>query len=235
MLFKFCVIADACYEFLQNDYENNKELRQKESIIPFENNIVVLEASGRLSLLSINTGDTIAVLRSDADRIHPLAKGTLGLFTNEGALIVVDTLLRPLWNFNFARPITQVPILTDGNTYLSFDNQNLQGIAPYYYGKSPLASSILSQQAAILAETSQWDKLTAVLDSLLKLEPGNAEGWLFRALQLENNQSKEQERQKAWSEAVRLSVSNPQVTPLILNRYRIKSMNHGYFNTYVDN
>ena len=190
-----------------------------ESIIPFENNIVVLEASGRLSLLSINTGDTIAVLRSDADRIHPLAKGTLGLFTNEGALIVVDTLLRPLWNFNFARPITQAPILTDGNTYLSFDNQNLQGIAPYYYGKSPLASSILSQQAAILAETSQWDKLTAVLDSLLKLEPGNAEGWLFRALQLENNQSKEQERQKAWSEAVRLSVSNPQVTPLILNRY----------------
>ena len=190
-----------------------------ESIVPFERNLTVLEASGRISLVNVTTGAPIAMVRSDADRIHPLAKGTLGLFTSEGALIVVDTLLHPLWNFNFAKPITMAPILTDGNTYLSFDGQNLQGIAPNYYGKTPLVSNLLSQQAAVLAETSQWDKLTSVLDSLLKLEPGNAEAWLFKALQLENTQGKEQDRQKAWSEAVRLSVSNPQVTPLILNRY----------------
>ena len=190
-----------------------------ESIVPFERNLTVLEASGRISLVNVTTGAPIAMVRSDADRIHPLAKGTLGLFTSEGALIVVDTLLHPLWNFNFATPITMAPILTDGNTYLSFDGQNLQGIAPNYYGKTPLVSNLLSQQAAVLAETSQWDKLTSVLDSLLKLEPGNAEAWLFKALQLENTQGKEQDRQKAWSEAVRLSVSNPQVTPLILNRY----------------
>ncbi len=190
-----------------------------ESIVPFEKNLAILEASGRISLVDANTGTPITMVRSDADRIHPLAKGTLGLFTSEGALIVVDTLLHPLWNFNFAKPITMAPVLTDGNTYLSFDGQNLQGIAPNYYGKIPLVSNLLSQQAAILAETSQWDKLTTVLDSLLKLEPGNAEAWLFKALQLENTQGKEQDRQKAWSEAVRLSVSNPQVTPLILNRY----------------
>ena len=190
-----------------------------ESIVPFERNLTVLEASGRISLVNVSTGAPIAMVRSDADRIHPLAKGTLGLFTSEGALIVVDTLLHPLWNFNFAKPITMAPVLTDGNTYLSFDGQNLQGIAPNYYGKTPLVSNLLSQQAAVLAETSQWDKLTSVLDSLLKLEPGNAEAWLFKALQLENTQGKEQDRQKAWSEAVRLSVSNPQVTPLILNRY----------------
>ena len=190
-----------------------------ESIVPFEKNIAILEASGRISLVDLNKGFPIAVVRSDADRIHPLAKGTLGLFTSEGALIVVDTLLHPLWNFNFAKPITMPPILTDGNTYLSFDGQNLQGIAPNYYGKTPLVSSILSQRAAILAETSQWEKLTPVLDSLLKLEPGNAEAWLFKALQLENLQGKDTERQKAWSEAVRLSVSNPQVTTLILGRY----------------
>ena len=47
MLFKFCVIADACYEFLQNDYENNKELRQKESIIPFENYDMINASSFR--------------------------------------------------------------------------------------------------------------------------------------------------------------------------------------------
>ena len=47
MLFKFCVIADACYEFLQNDYENNKDLRQKESIIPFENYDMINASSFR--------------------------------------------------------------------------------------------------------------------------------------------------------------------------------------------
>lgn len=190
-----------------------------ESIIPFDKDIAVLEASGRVSLVDLTSGTTNTAVRSDADKIHPLATGTLGLFTSEGALIVVDTLLRPLWNFNFAKPISVVPIRTDGNIYLSFDGQNLQGIISHYYGKTPLASSILSQKATILAETSQWEKLNSVLDSLLKLEPGNAEAWLFKALQLENTNGKETDRQKAWSEAVRLSVSNPQVTPLILNRY----------------
>ena len=190
-----------------------------ESIVPFGEHIAVLEASGRISLVDIRSGNTVSSTRSDADRIHPLAKGTLGLFTSEGALIVVDSLLHPLWNFNFAKPISSAPILTDGNTYLNFDGQTLQGIAPHYYGKTPLASNILSQKAAVLAETSQWEKLNTVLDSLIILEPGNAEAWLFKALQLENTQGKEQDRQKAWSEAVRLSVSNPQVTPLILSRY----------------
>jgi outer membrane protein assembly factor BamB len=167
----------------------------------------------------MTTGNLLSAVRSDADKIYTLAKGTLGLFTSEGALIVVDTLLQPLWNFNFAKPISQAPIFTDGDTYLSFDGKSLQGIAPNYYGKTPLVSTLLSQQAAILAETAQWENLNTVLDSLMKLEPGNAEAWLFKALQLENTQGKEQDRQKAWSEAVRLSVSNPQVTPLILNRY----------------
>lgn len=190
-----------------------------ESIVPFGKNIAVLEASGRLALIDRILGFTINDMRSDADKIHPLAKGTLGLFTSEGALIVVDTLLRPLWNFNFAKAIFTDPILTNGNTYLSFDGINLQGIAPHYYGRTPLLSNILSQQAASLAESAQWNKLNSILDSIFKLEPGNAEAWLFKALQLENTQGKQQDRQKAWTEAVRLSVSNPQVTPLILSRY----------------
>ena len=190
-----------------------------EIITPYERNIAILEASGRITLVDRVSGASIAVLRSDADRIYPLAQGTLGLFTTEGALIVVDTLLRPLWNFNFARPISMAPVITKGNIYLNFDRQNLQGIAPRYYGKTPLVSNELSRQAAILAESAQWDKLDGVLDTLLKLEPGNAEAWLFKALRLESTNGKEQDRQKAWSEAVRLSVSNPQVTPLILGRY----------------
>ena len=190
-----------------------------ENITPYERNVAILEASGKITLVDKISGNTVVTLRSDADRIHTLAQGTLGLFTSEGALIVVDTLLRPLWNFNFAKPISMDPIISDGNIYLAFDGQNLQGIAPRYYGKIPLVSNQLSQQASVLAESAQWSKLDVILDSLLKLEPGNAEAWLFKALRLENTQGKEQDRQKAWSEAVRLSVSNPQVTPLILGRY----------------
>ena len=190
-----------------------------ESIIPFGSNIAVLEASGRISLINLQSGNLITSTRSDADRIHQLAVGTLGIFTSEGALIVLDSLLHPLWNFNFAKPLSISPLHTNGNIYLSFDGQNLQGIAPHYYGKTPLASTILAQRAAFLAETAQWDELTTVLDTLLALEPGNAEAWLFKSLKLESTQGKEQERQIAWSEAVRLSISNPQVTPLILGRY----------------
>ena len=77
-----------------------------EKIQEFEGRIVALEASGRISLLNRETGITESYLRSDAADIQELAKGTLGLFTNEGALTVVDTLLRPLWHFNFTNNLT---------------------------------------------------------------------------------------------------------------------------------
>ena len=36
MVLKFCVIGDACYEFIRGDIANNKDLRDKENIIPFD-------------------------------------------------------------------------------------------------------------------------------------------------------------------------------------------------------
>lgn len=195
-------------------------LKNAEQILSLESQIVILDATGKILLLNRTDGSTKSIIsKSDADVIYKLAPGTLGLFTGEGALMVVDTLLQPLWNFNFAKPLLSSPIYTDGNIYLSFDPQTLQGIDPLYYGKSPLLSERLAQQAAILYETHDWDSLPKILDSLLTVEPGNAEAWLFKALMLEQTNGNSIDKQKAWSEAVRLSVSNPQITSHILNHY----------------
>lgn len=190
-----------------------------ESIFSFEKEIVLLEASGRISLIDKRSGLTRKAIRSDASSIYPLAKGTLGLFSDEGAITAVDTLLNPLWHFNFAKPVEQAPIYTNGNLYLYFGDRKLVSLSPHYYGKKILLSEILARQAADIAEQEEWDDLPPILDSLFKLEPGNAEGWFFKALYLEQSKDNEREKQKAWSEAVRLSGSNPQTTQLILNRY----------------
>ena len=190
-----------------------------ESLFSFEKEIVLLEASGRISLIDKISGLTRKAIRSDASSIYPLAKGTLGLFSDEGAITAVDTLLNPLWHFNFAKPVEQAPIYTNGSLYLYFGDRKLVSLSPHYYGKKILLSEILARQAADIVEHEEWEDLPPILDSLFKLEPGNAEGWFFKALYLEQNKDNEREKQKAWSEAVRLSGSNPQTTQLILSRY----------------
>lgn len=185
----------------------------------FEKNIAVLEASGKISLINIDNGFIESSVKSDASNIYPLSLGTLGLFSSEGSLNVVDTALHSLWHFNFANPITYSPIHTDNHTYLVFRNNHIQGISADYYGKQPLLAEKYVYKASALTEEKRWDLLRPVLDSLFKLEPGNAEGWFFLALLYENTNASESEKQKAWSEAVRLSISTPQITSLILNRY----------------
>lgn len=190
-----------------------------EEILSFNGRIAVLEASGRISLLEKKTGMVVNIIRSDAIAMHPLALGTLGLFTNEGDLIAVDTLLLPLWHFNFARPITAPPIHTENGIYLIFDDSHLVSIAPHYYGKKALHSDLLALKASAMAEAGAWKEIAPLLDTLLRLEPGNAEAWLYRALMLESTGGSERERQKAWSEAVRLSISTLRSSNGILNRY----------------
>ena len=150
-----------------------------EVVIPFNKGIVVLEASGRITLIDKASGMVKNTIRSDASSIYPLALGTLGLFSNEGDLIAVDTLLHPLWHFNFARPITAAPIHTENGIFLVFDDTHLMSIAPHYYGKKALQSDLLTLKAAVMAEAGAWDEIAPLLDSLLKLEPGNAEAWLY--------------------------------------------------------
>ena len=190
-----------------------------EEVLPFNRNIVVLEASGKITLLDKNSGIPINIVQSDAIDIYPLALGTLGLFSNEGDLITVDTLLLPLWHFNFAKPITAPPIHTENGIYLIFDDSHLVSIAPHYYGQRALQSELYVHKASAMAEAGAWNEISPLLDTLLKLEPGNAEAWLYRALLLEYTGGSEKERQKAWSEAVRLSISTMRSNNSILNRY----------------
>ncbi|SMP37654.1 PQQ-like domain-containing protein [Fibrobacter sp. UWB10] len=190
-----------------------------ETMFSFEKSLVLLEASGRISLIDKKTGLIRKTIRSEASSVYPLAKGTLGLFSSEGAITAVDTVLNPLWHFNFAKPIEQSPIYTNGNLYLYFGDRKLVSLSPHYYGKKILLSEIMARQAAEITEHEEWEDLPPVLDSLFKLEPGNAEGWFFKALYLEQNKGSDRDKQKAWSEAVRLSSSNPQATQLILNRF----------------
>ncbi|MCF0223866.1 MAG: hypothetical protein HUK20_06320 [Fibrobacter sp.] len=190
-----------------------------EHFFAFGKYIAILEASGKVSLIDQETGFKHASIMSDATSMHPLALGTLGLFTSEGAITALDTALKPLWNFHFAKPISTSPIFTNGNIFLYFGGKKLQAIAPHYYGKKPLSTERLTQSAAKMIENERWDDLDPILDSIFKQEPGNAEGWFFKAMSLEKKKGPEKDKQKAWSEAVRLSVSEPQVTPLILSHY----------------
>lgn len=190
-----------------------------DSMIPFGNKIAILEATGKITLVGMNSGKTFASAYSDASTIVPLAQGTLGLFSNEGALTTVDTLLHPLWNFNFAKPLVQAPLLAEDRIYLYFGDSRLFSISAHYYGQRELYSNMLAHRAAKFSEIGRWKEMPQLLDSLIKQEPGNAEAWFFKALYLERTNAPEKERKRTWSEAVRLSISNPQATHLILGHY----------------
>lgn len=190
-----------------------------ESMLTFGKDLAVLEASGKMYLLDQVSGFIHTSIRSDATKMYPLAQGTLGLFSEEGSITSVDTLLFPLWNFSFTASTEMPPIQTEDGIYLYMGGKKLYPILPQYYGKRTLRSELFAHKAATLCEREMWDSLSPVLDTLLNLEPGNAEGWFFKALYLEKNNGNEKDKQKAWSEAVRLSASNPRVTNLILSRY----------------
>ena len=80
-------------------------------------------------------------------------------------------------------------------------------------------SDLLARKASSLAKAEEWQELKPLLDTLLKLEPGNAKAWFNRALMLEATNGSEKERQKAWSEAVRLSSNTTRPNNDILNNY----------------
>ena len=190
-----------------------------ESIQAFENNIVTLEASGKITIYDRNTGAILSSVRANASNIYSLAQGTLGLFSNEGSVITVDTLLRPLWGFNLAKAPMTEPIAKSRFIYIPFDNKKIYAIDAHYYGQRPLYSSKLASQAVHMAKRKQWDNISPILDSIIKNEPGNAEAHFLRAFSLEQHEVSEKERQKAWAEAVRLSTGSPQIARIVLKYY----------------
>jgi len=190
-----------------------------ESIQAFEKNIVTLEASGTITLYNDLTGEILSSIRANASSMYPLAQGTLGLFSNEGSVITVDTLLRPLWNYNFSKaPMTQ-PIIKQKYIYVPFNNRKILAIDGHFYGQRPLYSSKLASKAFILAKQGLWNNIKPIVDTIINNEPGNAEAHFLKALSKERNMESETERQKAWAEAVRLSIGNTQIARTILDHY----------------
>jgi len=190
-----------------------------ESLQSFENHIVTLDASGKVTLYDRLNGVILSSIRVNASSLHPLALGTLGLFSNEGAVIAVDTLLRPLWNFNFAKAPMTRPVGKSKYIYIPFDDKTIYVIDAHYYGQRPLYSSKLASKAVLKARQEDWDNVKPVLDTVIKNEPGNAEAHFLKALYLEQKNAPEKELQKAWAEAVRLSIGNPQIGNTILSNY----------------
>lgn len=185
----------------------------------FEKTIVLLETSGKVTFIDKKNGSPIASLQSEASWVFPIATGSLGLFSKEGGITAVDTLLRPLWKFHLGVALEEVPFKENDKIYIALTNKSLLTLNALYYGKTPLLSTTLATEANRLASRKQWKELSPLLDSLLRVEPGNAEGWFLKALLAETLKSSEKEKQKAWTEAVRLSVGDPQKSRLILSRY----------------
>lgn len=190
-----------------------------EDLVFFEKNIAFLETSGKVTFLDKKNGFPISSMQSDASWIFPMATGSLGLFSKEGNIIAVDTVLRPLWKFHLGIPFQEAPFKVDDKIYAVLTNRTVLALNALHYGKKPLLSTILVTEANRLASRKQWKELSPLLDSLLQIEPGNAEGWFLKALLAETLQSNEKEKQKAWTEAVRLSSGVSQKSSLILSRY----------------
>ena len=190
-----------------------------ESIQSFENNIVTLEASGKITLYDRSTGAIISSIRANASNMYPLAQGTLGLFSNEGSFITVDTLLHPLWRFSFAKAPIARPIVKSRFIYIPSSDRKIYAINAHFYGQRPLYSSKLASTAMFQATKGYWDNIPALLDSIIKNEPGNAEAHFLKALHSERKNAPEKERQREWAEAVRLSIGNPQIAGTILSHY----------------
>lgn len=190
-----------------------------EDLSIFEKKIVLLETSGKVTLLDRQTGFPFSSLQTDASWISPMAVGSLGLYSKDGRVTAVDTLLRPLWSFHLGIALQNRPFKINDLLYFPLTDQSIVALNTLHYGKTPLLSTVLVSQAHKLASKKQWKELSPLLDSLLKIEYGNAEAWFLKAILAETVNSTEKEKQKAWSEAVRLSLGDSQKSKLILSRY----------------
>ncbi len=190
-----------------------------EDVSFFGKHLAVLESSGNLQLLDLENGNTVSRISTGGEEIHPMHQGTLGVFTQEGTLTVFDTLLAPLWKFHFGQRLAAPPVYTAEETFLPIAGNTLAAISPLHYGKKPLVSQVLAEEAIRLTQNNHWAQVDTILDSLFRLEPGNATAWFLHALSLERNKAPKEKQQLAWAEVARFSIEDPEHAPVILNHY----------------
>lgn len=190
-----------------------------ESMTFFGNRIAVLETGGNLKLLDPHTGNETNSTQIDGEILFETAQGALGIFSQEGALTVVNEELQPLWEYHFGKPLSAKPFKNQGRIYLPFDNQEIITITALHYGKKP----ILSQQFASLAfsemHNGDWTNAKAHIDSAIALEPGNPTVNYLQAVYLEQIGADENTRANAWANTVRYSFGNAKDSPKILDHF----------------
>lgn len=185
----------------------------------FGKHLAVLESGGNIKLLNPETGRETATASVDGEVLFEIAKGALGIFSQEGALTVVDTLLRPLWHYHFGSPLTARPLKSQGQIFLPFENNEMMTITALHYGKKPILSQQYAYRAASKLPSADWNSILPLVDSATILEPGNPTASYLRAVHLELTGADEKKRAAAWANAVRFSFGDKKASSSILSHY----------------
>lgn len=190
-----------------------------EDAVFFEGKLAVLESDGKLKLLAPESGTELAKSSIDGEKLYPIARGTLGIFSKEGALSVVDTALRPLWHYHFGKPLAAKPFQDQGLLFLPFEKGELLTLNALHYGGRPLLSQRFAENAIKAKDAGDWKEMEAFVDSTRKLEPGNPTASYLYAVNLERIGADEKKRAEAWSDAVRYSFGDKRASVSILSHY----------------
>lgn len=190
-----------------------------ESVIFFGSQIALLESGGNLKLLDPQTGRETARTIVDGESLVEISKGALGIFSQEGALTVLDTALHPLWHYHFGKPLSAQPIKSEGRLYLPFSSGELLPMTTLHYGKKPLLSQQYAAKATAFQSQGEWDSALVYVDSVKTLEPGNPTASYILAVNMERTGADELKRAEAWSNAVRYSYGDSKTAAAILDHY----------------
>jgi tetratricopeptide (TPR) repeat protein len=190
-----------------------------EDISKFGDNFALLESTGMLLLLNAETGKVLSRYQTGAELIYPIARGELGVFTQEGEMTVLDTLLSPLWKFHFGQGLARGPIKGDGSLFIPLEDGSFTEISSLHYGKKPILSQTIAERALKAVEKDDWKSAIPRIDSVRAMEPGNATAWYMFALMKEKQKVPAREQKFLWSEAMRYSIGNPKISNYILSHY----------------
>ncbi len=190
-----------------------------ESAIFFGNRLAILESGGKLKLLDPNTGHELQSTTVDGEILFEMAKGALGIFSQEGALTVVDEKLHPLWYYHFGKPLSTKPLKSQGRIYLPFENSEIMTISALHYGKKPILSQKFASQAFAEMSNRNWEMAKPLIDSAIALEPGNPTANYLQAVHLEQTEADETKRANAWANTVRYSFGNAKASAAILSHF----------------
>lgn len=190
-----------------------------EEINSFENYFVVLESSGNISLISKKTGETIISRKSVAASLLSLNTGLLGLFSQDGGIIAVDTLLQPLWIFHLGQAPYYKPWVKEGKLYYQTTPDSLKILNILHYGNKPILSQVLAKEANSYVTQKRWDDAKTLIDSILTIEPGNVEALFLKAIYLEETKAPQAQKNKAWAQVIRISTESTEARSKILEYY----------------